>query len=178
MVGLLAGELGSGGGCNGNFNIPSSTHRQGGTEQFLSQDWPKLLGDHPLMSASLIAILVLVGLGLVVLFTYIGSVMRFILFDSIVARECHIREGWARREREGHRLFVWQMILMLLSLLLFVILIGIQAAFAWGLGWFTHPSEHVPALIVGGILFFFVFPAAILGFVVVHVMCMQFLTPQ
>src|SRR5258708_34228508 len=102
MVGLLAGELGSGGGCNGNFNIPSSTHRQGGTEQFLSQDWPKLLGDHPVMSASLIAILVLVGLGLVVLFTYIGGLSRFIRFDSIVARECQIGEWLASRECKGY----------------------------------------------------------------------------
>jgi len=45
------------------------------------------------MSASLIAILVLVGLGLVVLFTYIGSVMRFILFDSIVARDAISAKG-------------------------------------------------------------------------------------
>jgi hypothetical protein len=178
LVGLLAGELGSGGGCNGNFNIPSSTHRQGGTEQFLSQDWPKLLGDHPVMSASLIAILVLVGLGLVVLFTYIGSVMRFILFDSIVARECHIRKGWARRGREGHRLFVWQMILMLLSLLVFVILIGIPAAFAWGLGWFRHPSEHMLGLIAGGSSLFLVFLAAIVAFAVVHVMTKGFVVPQ
>jgi hypothetical protein len=178
VVGLLAGELGSGGGCNGNFNIPSSTHRQGGTEQFLSQDWLKLLGNHPVMSASLIALLVLVGLGLIVLFTYIGSVMRFVLFDSIVARECHIRKGWAKRGREGHRLFVWQMILMLVSLLVFVIVIGIPAGFAWSLGWFKHPSEHMLGLISGGILLFLVFLAAILVFAVVHVMTKDFVVPQ
>ena len=178
LVGMLTGELGSGGGCNGNFHIPSSTHRQGGTEQFLNQSWPKLLGDHPLMFAGLIAILVVFGLGLVVLFTYIGSVMRFILFDSIVAKECHIRRGWARRGREGHRLFVWQMSLMLFSFLVFVILIGIPAAFAWGLGWFARPNEHVLGLIAGGILFFLVFLAAIICFAVVHVMTKDFVVPQ
>jgi hypothetical protein len=31
----------------------------------------------------------------VALLIYIGSVMRFILFDSVIARECHIRAGWA-----------------------------------------------------------------------------------
>jgi len=178
LVGMLTGELGSGGGCSGNFNIPSSAHRQGGTEHFLSQAWPKLLGDHPLMFAGLIAILVVFGLGLMVLFTYIGSVMRFILFDSIVAKECHIRKGWARRGREGHLLFVWQMTLMLLSFLVFVILIGIPAAFAWGLGWFARPKEHMLGLVAGGILLFLVFLAAIICFAVVHVMTKDFVVPQ
>lgn len=178
LVGLLAGELGSSGGCNGNFNVPSSTHRQGGTEQFLSQGWPKLLSDHPLMFASLIAFVVVFAFGLLVLFTYIGSVMRFILFDSIVAKECHIRKGWARRGREGHLLFVWQMTLMLLSFLVFVILIGIPAAFAWGLDWFAHPSEHLLGLVVGGILLFLVFLAVVVCFAVVHVMTKDFVVPQ
>jgi hypothetical protein len=130
------------------------------------------------MFASLIAFLVVFGLGLIVLFTYIGSVMRFILFDSIVAKECHIRKGWARRGREGHLLFVWQMTLMLLSFLVFIILIGIPAAFAWGLGWFARPGEHVLGLVVGGISLFLVFLAAVVGFAVVHVMTKDFVVPQ
>ena len=178
LVGLLAGELGSGGGCNTNFNIPSSTHRQGGTEQFLSLGWPKLLGDHPLMFAGLIAILIVVGIGLVVLFTYIGSVMRFILFDSIVAQKCHIRKGWAKRRREGRLLFVWQITFMLLSFAAFAILIGVPVMFAWGLGWFAHPSEHVLGLVLGGILLFLAFLAVVVGFAVVHVMTKDFVVPQ
>jgi hypothetical protein len=178
LVGLLAGELGSGGGYNGNFNIPSSTHRQGGTEHFLSQGWPHLLGDHPLMFASVIAALVVVGIGLIVLFTYIGSVMRFILFDSVVAKECHIRKGWGERRREGYLLFVWQITLMLLSLAAFVIVIGVPVVFAWVLGWFAHPAEHVLGLVVGGILLFLVFFAVVVGFAVVHVMTKDFVVPQ
>jgi len=70
------------------------------------------------------------------------------------------------------------MILMLLSLLVFVILIGIPAAFAWGLGWFRHPSEHMLGLIAGGISFFLVFLAAVVAFAVVHVMTKDFVVPQ
>jgi hypothetical protein len=177
LVGMLAGELGSGGGCNANFNLPS-THRHGGSEHFLSLGWPKLLGDHPLMAISLVAFLIVLGIGLVVLFTYIGSVMRFILFDSIVAKECHIRKGWARRRRQGFLLFVWQIALMLLSLAVFVVLIGIPAAFAWGLGWFAHPAEHVVGLVAGGIVLFLVFFSVVVGFAVVHVMTKDFVVPQ
>ena len=25
--------------------------------------------------------------------------MRFILFDSVIAKQCHIRQGWIRRQR-------------------------------------------------------------------------------
>jgi hypothetical protein len=70
------------------------------------------------------------------------------------------------------------MILMLLSLLVFVILIGIPAAFAWGLGWFRHPSEHMLGLIAGGSSLFLVFLAAIVAFAVVHVMTKDFVVPQ
>jgi hypothetical protein len=177
LVGLLAGELGSGGGCNSNINLPSTHHPQG-TEQFLAQGWPKLLGDHPLMSASFVAILVVVVFGVVVLFTYISSVMRFILFDSIVAKECHIRKGWVRRQREGWLLFVWQMTLMLLSFLAMVLLVGVPFAFTWGLGWFAHPSDHVFGLIVGGISLLLVFLAVIVVMAVVHVMTKDFVVPQ
>lgn len=177
LVGMLAGELGSGGGCNSNINLPS-THHPEGTEQFLAQGWPKMLGDHPLMSASFVAILVVAIFGVVVLFTYIGSVMRFILFDSIVAKECHIRQGWARRRREGWLLFVWQLTLMLLSFVAMALLIGVPLLFAWGLGWFTHASDHVLGLILGGISLFLVFLALIVVLAVVHVMTKDFVVPQ
>ncbi len=177
VVGWLAGELGSGGGFNGGFNIPTP-HRREGSEQFLSLPWPNLLGDHPWMFAGLIAFLIVVAIGMLVLFTYIGSVMRFILFDSIVTKECHIRQGWARRRREGRLLFVWQITLMLLALAAFVILIGIPAAFAWGLGWFAHPGEHVLALVLGGLVLILVFLALVVGFAVVHVMTKDFVVPQ
>ena len=177
LVGMLAGEMGSGGGFHGNFNIPS-THRQGGSEQFLASAWPKLFSDHPLIVAGLIAFMVVAGIGLIVLFTYVSSVMRFILFDSIVTRECHIRQGWVRRRREGRMLFLWQMALLVLSLVAMAILIGIPASFAWGLGWFQHPHEHMLPLILGGIVLVLEFLALIVGFSVVHVMTKDFVVPQ
>jgi hypothetical protein len=177
LVGMLAGEMSSGGGLHGNFNLPS-THREGGSQQFLSLGWPKLLGDHALMFAGLIAFLVVAGIILIVLFTYIGSVMRFILFDSIVAKECHIRKGWAKRRREGRQLFVWQIALIALNLLALLILIGIPAAFAWGLGWFAHPREHVLQLVLGGIVLVLEFIALVVAFAVVHVMTKDFVVPQ
>jgi hypothetical protein len=177
LVGFLAGELGSGGGCNSSFNLPS-THHQRGSEQFLSAAWPSQLPDHPAMLAGLIASLIVVGFGLFVLLIYINSVMRFILFDSIVAKVCHIRQGWVRRRHHGLRFFVWQILLMLVSLAAFVILIGIPLAFAWAVGWFDHPSEHLLPLVLGSIVLFLFFLALVLVLAVVHVMTKDFVVPQ
>jgi hypothetical protein len=130
------------------------------------------------MLVGLIASLIVIGLGLFVLFIYINSVMRFILFDSIVAKECHIRQGWLRRRHHGLRFFVWQILLMLVTFAAFVLLIGIPLAFAWVVGWFDHPSEHLLPLVLGGILLILVFLALVLVLAVVHVMTKDFVVPQ
>ena len=94
VVGLLAGEMGSGG-CNvpSNFNFPN----HGGTSRQLLDSG---LGSiDPALYAGLIAVLVVTGLVLAVIMTYISSVMRFILFDSVLVKECHIRQGWQRHSQ-------------------------------------------------------------------------------
>ncbi|MGA2299411.1 MAG: hypothetical protein ABSG77_01800 [Candidatus Acidiferrum sp.] len=177
LVGFLAGELGSGGGCNPSINIPSP-HHQRGSEQFLGAAWPSQLADHPAMLAGLIASLIVVALGLFVLFIYINSVMRFILFDSIVAKECHIRQGWVRRRPHGRRFFVWQILLMLVTFAAFVVLIGIPLAFTWAIGWLEHPGEHVLPLVLGAIVLFLFFLALLVVVAVVHVLTKDFVVPQ
>jgi hypothetical protein len=177
FVGLLAGELGSGGGCN--FSVPSTPHKQQGSEHFFgSAIFPQMWHQHPMMFAGLIILLIVVGFGFVVLFTYINSVMRFILFDSIITRECHVRQGWVRRQRQGYRLFVWQMLLTVISFAGFLVLFGIPLACAWALGWLKRPSEHLLPLILGGIVLFFAFVAFAIALAVVHVMTKDFVVPQ
>lgn len=184
VVGLLAGELGSSGGCNhsfSNFNLPrgdSGRHflEQGWSLQgWAMQDWSM---PNFAIYAGLIAALVAAGLVLGIILMYVGSVMRFILFDSVLARECRVGEGWSRRQGPGFRYFVW-MVLYALALLAFVVLlIGIPAALAFAGGWFKEPKEHLAPLILGGILLFF---AALIFFVVaavIFVLTKDFVVPQ
>ena len=84
LVGLLAGELGSGGSCH--VNYPLNTQHRGSQQAFLAGNWPAQLTNHPALLAGVVAAVIAISLVLLVLFTYIGSVMRFILFDSIIAR--------------------------------------------------------------------------------------------
>ena len=150
FVGLLAGEMGSGG-CNvpSNFNIP----RQPGSSRHLLDTG--FGGIDPALYAGLIAVLIVAGLVFAVVMMYVGSVMRFILFDSVLTKECHIRQGWGRRQYPGWRFFLWQLGYTLATLAGAVVLLGIPAALAFAMGWFTAPREHVLPLVLGGIVVFF-----------------------
>ncbi len=174
LVGMLAGELSSGGGCN--FHVPSFPRQTGGSNHFLAAA-PFSSAD-PMLFAALIGIVVVLGLILGVFLIYVNSVMRFILFDSVVAKECHIRQGWSRRTGAGFRYFVWQISLMAVMIAGLIILVGIPAAIAFGLGWLKAPGEHILPLVLGGVLLFFLFFAFIALSLIVQVMTKDFVVPQ
>lgn len=176
FVGFLAGELSSGGG-NFHFNLPSP-HQDRGSEQLLGTSWPPHLAHHAGVLLGLIPFLILAGFVLVVLFLYVSSVMRFILFDSIISRECHVRQGWARRQPHGFRYFVWQLGLMLVTLAASLILIGGPVLYAWAIGLFVHPREHLFLLIVGGLMLFLLLLVIMVVAGIVHVMTKDFVVPQ
>ena len=144
----------------------------------MDSSWPPQFIQHPEHYIWLIILLVVVALGLFVLFTYISSVMRFILFDSIITRDCHIRAGWTRNRGRGYRLFVWQLLYTLVSLAALAVFLGSSALLVWRMRWFDHPSDHLMPLILGGIAALLVLLLLILVFSVVHVMTKDFVVPQ
>jgi hypothetical protein len=171
LVGLLAGELTTGS-CNGfNSHVQAPRHPQ----QFLASPFPNI---DPRLLVVLIAFLLTLGFVFWILMLYINSVMRFILFDSVVERNCRIREGWNRRQGPGLQYFVWQIIFGLAMGIGFVILIGIPAALAFAAGWFTKPKEHLPPLILFGMVLFLVILAFVVIAAVVHVFTKDFVIPQ
>jgi hypothetical protein len=58
------------------------------------------------------------------------------------------------------------------------VLIGIPAALAFAMGWFTAPREHLPGLILGGIVLFIVVVCFFVTIAVVHVLTKDFVVPQ
>ena len=104
--------------------------------------------------------------------------MRFILFDSVIAKDCHIRKGWTRHRGHGFQLFGWQVLLTLATSAGILILIGIPLAGAWTLGWFNHPREHLLSLVLTGTLFLMLLFVCLLALGVVHVMTKDFVVPQ
>ena len=172
VVGLLAGEMGSG----GSFNFPTSFPRQtGSSRHFLQQGWPKI---DPAILGGVVAVLLVAGFVFFIVMLYVSSVMRFILFDSVLAKECRIRQGWSRRQGPAWKYFLWQMGLMLATLAAMAVLLGIPAAFALAMGWFNPPREHVLPLVLGGIVVFFLVFLFFLIVAVVHVLTKDFVVPQ
>jgi MFS family permease len=169
FVGFLAGELSSGG-CNGSsFQTPG--HPRG--EQPLPLPHINLL-----LYASLIALLIVVAVVLWIVFLYVSSVMRFILFDSVIAKHCEIRRGWARRHPAGLRYFVWQLLFILAMFVGLTVLVGIPAAFALAAGWLKDYQRHMLPLILGGVLLFFAVIGLILLSLLVHVLTKDFVVPE
>ncbi|HXJ90734.1 MAG TPA: hypothetical protein VMS18_28250 [Candidatus Binatia bacterium] len=172
IVGLLAGELGSGG--NLNLHTPPSQQPQ-----------PQIpaIGDifhkiDPAILASVITVFVITGLVLFIVITFISSVMRFVLFDSVLTRECHVRAGWSRRQDNGWKYFLWQMGLILATFAAAVVLIGGPAAFAFGMGWFHPWRAHLVQLVLTGIVVMVVFVAFMIALALIHVLTKDFVVPQ
>lgn len=146
-----------------------------GSERFLDIG---LSAMNPAAYASLIALLVVAVLVLWVLFIYVNSVMRFVLFDSVVAKRCEIRQYWNRRQMPGLRYFAWQLLLFVTMLAGLTILVGIPALFALALGWLKQSSQHMVPLILGGVLLFFMVMMFVILWLVVHVFSKDFVVPQ
>jgi hypothetical protein len=172
LVGFLAGELSSGGCNGGSFQLPTRT---GGGQRLMDFGLPNV---NPALFASLIALLIVLGLVFWILFLYVSSVMRFILFDSVIAKRCEIRRSWRRRHGPGLRYFVWQILFLLAMLVGLTVLVGIPAALAFAAGWLKDPREHLIPLILGGMFLFFVVMGFILLSVVVHVLTKDFVVPE
>ena len=181
LVGLLAGELGSSGGCNvpSNFQMPRT--RGSGSDQFLDTGlWrrvPELWHGHPALIAGLITIAIVFSVVFWLAFIYLNSRMRFVLFDSVIAKECHIREYWARRRGCAWRYFVWLLLFGLCSFAVLVILVGIPLGIAWVAGWLREPGKHVLPLVLGGIPLFFLLVAVAICVAVIGVMTKDFVVP-
>lgn len=182
IVGLLAGEMGSSGSCNTNVNLPGvdfpwPSHPQS-MPHTANAAFPEQWTSHPVLFGSGIAVLIVAGVALLVLLIYVSSVMRFILFDAIVSKECHIRAGWARRKRPGFDLFIWQLLFMAVSWATIIVLIGGPVAGAWALGWFVHPGAHILRLVLAGLALFAVLFVVATAAIVIQVMTKDFVVPQ
>ncbi len=169
FVGLLAGELGSSGFNRSNFTLP---HHPTATPH------PSIAGFDFAILGALIGIGILAALAIGIILMYVSSVMRFVLFDSIVLRECHIRWSWSRRLGAGWRYFVWKLAFAILLLGGIGVIAGVPAAFVFASGWYKAPREHLFPLILGGVAIALVLVSCFVITAVVFVLTKDFVVPQ
>jgi hypothetical protein len=189
LVGILAAELHVGGCSFGNFGggWPRVPPRNRG--QFLPSDRtsalspfdpariPAHISEHIAQFLGLIVIGIFAVIVLSVVFLYINSVFRFILFDSVLRRECSISEGWSKWRRAGGRFFLWQIVFQFSVWMFLLIMVGVPLALAFAAGWMTDIKQHVGRLILGVFLLVGFFIVFALATAVVHALAKDFLVP-
>jgi len=148
LVCLILGDFAGGGGGSpgGRFNFPVSQGK-GGKSLFAipNIDWDKILPWLPWILGG-VALVV----ALILLWIYIASVYRFVLFDSVLYDRCELKGCWRRWEPSGRSFFYWSLTILVGFLAGYAVLIGTPLLIAWRAGLFRHPGEHVVTLILGG----------------------------
>jgi len=186
LVGILAAELHVGGCSFGNFGHtwPRVPHKNGNgflTFSRLPSAWPPFnpghISGHIAPFIGLIVVGIFVAVVLAFVFLYINSVFRFILFDSVLRRQCSIGDGWQKWRRAGGRFFLWQLVFQIAAGLFFMVLVGLPLALAAAAGWMTNLREHVGRMIVGAILLVGLIVVFGLAAAVVHALAKDFLVP-
>jgi hypothetical protein len=149
ILGLLTGEMSSSGSFH--FNLPSThSSSSGHSGQFLpampSLPRPQLI--------ALIMLAALVFTVIMLVFMYLGSVLRFVLFEGVLTGQVHLRDGFRRWQERGTQFFVWHIVYSIVFLSTVAIVIGLPVLAAWRAGMFRDPRSHLGALIIGGLLLF------------------------
>ncbi len=186
LVGILAAELHVGGCSFRGLNFPGiHSHPRPTGEGILSFSslpfgWPPAparISEHlgQLIGLIVAGIFVVIVLSFVLL--YINSVFRFILFDSVLRKQCSIGDGWHNWRRAGGRFFLWQIVFQFVAWLFLAVLIGVPLVVGIAAGWASDLKQHVGRLVVGVVFFVGVVLLFALIAGVVQVLAKDFLVP-
>jgi len=177
LVGVLAAELHVGS-CNfGNVGGLFSRPEKNGDQLLAAPPLPHIDFSRVAQFAGLIAAVIQLAVVLFFVFLYINSVFRFILFDSVLRRECSIGDGWERWHRAGGRFFLWQLVFQISAGIFFALLVGIPFALAVAAGWLQDPQQHAAGMIGGVVLFFGAVLIFVLAAAIVQILAKDFLVP-
>ena len=176
LVAAVTGEFYSSGGWSG-FHYSVPFHRSNADHPILTFVSPGL-GNLPLRHyfplIVLAALLAVVG---VILWLYASSVFRFILFDTVLTNQCHLKEEWRRWQRQGIRFLVWRIVFGLAVGVALGTLAGAVALLAVTSGAFQHPRQHLALLVLGGLGFFLALVILLIIAALIAVFAMDFLVP-
>jgi hypothetical protein len=126
---------------------------------------------------ALLAIALIIGSLIGLMLIYVNSRMRFVLFDSVIAKRCELGRMWRERRGPAFQYFIWQIVFFLATIAGTAILLGVPALAAFLLGWFTAPVQHLAALILGGVFLFFVLMLWFLLSLAIQVFTKDFVVP-
>jgi hypothetical protein len=170
VTGLLAGELGTSGGCS--FQLPWRPSNR--SEQFLAQ----AVGPRSLLWVVGITALVVLVLVVAVALIYVSSRMRFVLFDSVVSKECRIAAFWRNRSVPAFRYFVFQLLLLSAVAGAFAFFASVATIIAFGTGWVRNPSQHIVPIVIIVAAFILILAVFFVIAFLISVLTKDFVVPQ
>lgn len=115
LLGMATGEMSTGGGCNSIAGLPSHFPNPHTQQNFMAPDG-LLPHIDPAAIASMLLVLVVGGIVLGLVWIYISSISRFLLFESVLRKECELGPAWDRWQAQGLRLFWFQLALAVVTL--------------------------------------------------------------
>ena len=159
FIGWLAGVTASSG---GNFNYRGGQW-PGGHE--MDDVWRKIhdaiQSIHIREFIWIIVILATIGLAIGILFVYLFSRFRFILFDTVMSGNADIGRGWHRYRDQAHRFFAFWLLYTLAVWAVFGAIIGIPLWHAYKAGVFHRDASISTIFAVFGPIFLGVLLAGI-----------------
>jgi hypothetical protein len=174
VIALATGEFYSSSGWGGfHFTMPSSRRSPGYVFLSLVQPhWEYLRHYLPLI---ILAILFLFVLAL--LWAYISSVFRFVLFDSVLTDRCAIKDQWRKWQFQGIQFFLWR-ICFGLGVMLALGVLAVAAILVLVLtGAIHNPRQHIVLLVLGGILAFLLLICLIIAAGLIALFARDFVVP-
>lgn len=174
VITLLSGELGGGGGGGGgNFRLPAEPSKEDFLHSFLqSSARDRVMEFLPWILAGAAAVL-----ALILIFLFIHSIFRFVLFDAVLFDRYRLREGWGRWQTQGASFFRWQLCLLFVFLVGAAVLVGGPLYYAWQAGLLRDIQRNFGAIFGGGLLIFFVFAGFIIVLAIIALLAKDFVVP-
>ena len=145
VIAMMTGEF-SGSCGGGNFSRLQTQRKGGEFLRFSSAGWERWPDYLPWIGLGVVALTVLA-----LLWIYVDSVFRFVLFDAVLSGKCALRNGWRRWKSQGANYFRWQIGFGLATLAAFGAAIGLPIVAAVVGGVFREPDKHIALLVLGGL---------------------------
>ena len=177
LLGLATGEISSGGGCGnlrGLSDLSSRLPSHG--QSFADPTYPlSRLGLDWAVIASILIVALIGFLILGLVWLYVGSISRFMLFESVLRKHCELGAGWQRWQGQGARFFGWQVALSMLSLAIAAVLF--LPLLLPMLATMRNHQQPGPAMLLALVPMFLVFGAFALAMMLIGVLAKDFVVP-
>lgn len=161
---ISLGDCSGGGGGNTGLQFQADGSPGERVERALRDvsDWA---GGHVIWLVVVGVLVVLIGLGLWLLFTWLASRGEFLLLDGVVRDRAAVSEPWSEYRREGNSLFGFNVAFRGLFGVLVLVAIACGFALAWeDLGRDRFETGSMLALVLcGGFVFLLVIAAGLIG---------------